>query len=85
MLTEKTALDCKDIAERYGIGRDKAYKLMRQIAYVNGGAAIPGKLLLSEIEFFEASRGRRPGEIAPPTEEKIQNWTIQQMMEARRQ
>jgi len=84
MSNEKTVLDCKDIAKRYGIGRDKAYKLMRQIAYVNGGAAIPGKLLLSEIEYFEAQRGRRPGEVNPPTEEKIQNWTIAMMMEARK-
>lgn len=55
-------LDVNDIAERFGVKRDKAYALIRAIkavSYPPGvGALGKGKILLSELERWEQMYGR---------------------------
>ena len=63
---EKAYLDMYDIAARYGCGTSKAYSYIRAIrAYNGGGALSAGKVLLSEVEYWEQRRGGQE-----PREEK---------------
>ena len=58
----KAYLDVNDVAERFGVKRDKAYSLIRAIkavSYPPGvGALGKGKILLSELERWEQMYGR---------------------------
>lgn len=61
---EKVFYDHNDVAQRYGCGRTQSYYIIRSIKEVNsgsprGGALGPGKVLASELEYWEANRGRR--------------------------
>ena len=54
----KAYLDAQDIKERYGCGLCKAYSIIRGIRDFNGGGALgPGKVLVSELEYWETNRG----------------------------
>ncbi len=78
---DKAVYTMSDIAERYAVGSDKAYRIMRQIAFVNDGLTIPHRALWSEIEYYEARRGRRPGSDKLPTAEEIETWHQTRMPE----
>ena len=55
---EKAFFTVADIAERYGCGTSKAYSIIRGIRDFNGGGALPlGKVLPSELKFWEENRG----------------------------
>lgn len=58
----KAYLDVNDVAERFGVKRDKAYALIRAIKAVSYpprvGALGKGKILLSELERWEQMYGR---------------------------
>ena len=58
----KAYLDVNDVAERFGVKRDKAYSLIRAIkavSYPPGvGALGKGKILPSELERWEQMFGR---------------------------
>lgn len=58
----KAYLDVDDVAERFGVKRDKAYSLIRAIkavSYPPGvGALGKGKILPSELERWEQMYGR---------------------------
>lgn len=51
---EKKWLDVTDIQERYGVSKNTAYRIIREIAHYHGGYSIcHGKLLLTEVEAWE--------------------------------
>lgn len=58
----KAYLDVNDVAERFGVKRDKAYSLIRAIKAVSYpprvGALGKGKILPSELERWEQMYGR---------------------------
>ena len=57
---EKAFLCAQDIAERYACGICRAYSIIRAIRDFNDGGALPiGKVLLSEVEYWEQNRGGR--------------------------
>ena len=61
---EKAYLDHEDIAKRFGCSQGMAYRIIRSIKEVNsvsplGGALGKGKVLPSELGYWEENRGRR--------------------------
>lgn len=55
---DSNVYDLDRIMKRYDIKKEKAYRIMRRIAEVNGGLTLgKGRILLSEIEYFENTRG----------------------------
>ena len=57
---DNNVFDVKKIMERYGVGVNSAYKIMKSIEIVNGGLSLSrGRILLSEIEYYEKTRGGR--------------------------
>ena len=58
----KAYLDVNDVAERFGVKRDKAYSLIRAFKAVSYpprvGALGKGKILPSELERWEQMYGR---------------------------
>lgn len=55
---EKAYFDAQDIATRYACGLNKAYSIIRAIRDFNGGGALsPGKVLASELKYWEENRG----------------------------
>lgn len=74
---ERASFSAADIAERYNVGMTRAYKIMHMIEYVNDGLILgPGRVLWSEIEFYESRRGRRPGQDHIPTSKEIREWEV---------
>lgn len=68
---EKAYLTKYDLMERYGVGMSVAERIMREIIFVNGvcadGAARlaigKGKILPSELAYWEQNRGRVKREV----------------------
>jgi len=64
---EKAYLNKYDIMERYGVSMSIAERIMREIAAINGAcmdgevrfAIGKGKILPSELAYWEENRGRR--------------------------
>ena len=74
-IEEKAAFALRDIMQRYGVGEGKAYSLMKRIEYVNDGLVLgKGHILLTELQFYEKNRGRRPGCKNIPTEQEVDEW-----------
>lgn len=72
---EKAAFNIRDIMHRYGVGETKAYNLLRRIEFVNNGLVLGrGHVLLTELQFYEKNRGRRPGMKNLPTDAEIDEW-----------
>lgn len=57
---DSNVYDVHKLMKRYDVGINVAYKIMRSIEAVNGGLTISkGRVLLSEIEYYEKTRGGR--------------------------
>ena len=55
---DSNVFDVNKIMKRYDVGVNTAYRIMRSIEMANGGLTIgKGRILLSEIEYFENTRG----------------------------
>lgn len=73
---DRAVYSVKDIAARYNVGDQKAYRIMKLIEYVNDGLTTPGRVLWSELEYYETRRGRRPGEKNIPTAQQVHDWEL---------
>ncbi len=59
-LNPEFALGHKEIGERYGVGRNQALEIIKQIKwYVGGGALGRGRVLRTECEAWEAYKGQQ--------------------------
>lgn len=47
---KKAYLDVTDITLLFGCGTSKAYSIMRSVKYFSDKLAMPGKILISELE-----------------------------------
>lgn len=55
---KRAYLDKYDIMRRYDVGMNKALCIMRGIQEFNGGGALgKGRILRTELEYWEANRG----------------------------
>ena len=52
-------LTMDDIRKRYGIGRDAAYRIMREVKKMCGNSVGRGKILLTELEAWEQKWNER--------------------------
>jgi len=72
---DKTTYGLDDICARYNVGLNKGREIIRRIAYVNDGLCIgKSNILWSEIQFYEARRGRKPGDSGIASEEDVRVW-----------
>lgn len=54
----KSYVDKFDIMQRYGVGQEKAKSIMRAIKDFNSGGVLgKGRLLVSEVTYWEERRG----------------------------
>ena len=52
--------DVQKIMKRYDVGLNAARRIIREIEIANGGLTISkGRILISEIEYYEKTRGGR--------------------------
>lgn len=52
-IPSKPYLDAKDIKDRYNVGINKAYEIIRCVHRVCGSKLGPGKVLPSELAYWE--------------------------------
>lgn len=59
MTNAKAYLTTQDVAQRYGVCLKKAQEIIRGCEYLNGGLLLgKGKVLPSELKYWEDNRGR---------------------------
>lgn len=57
---DANVFDVNKIMKRYDVGLNTAYRIIKNIEFANGGLAIgKGRILLSEVEHYERTRGGR--------------------------
>lgn len=79
---DKAYLTKEDIMERYDVSINVALRIMREVSAINGECAdgtirpaiAVGKLLPSELEYWEKNRGRIP--LIKRQEEQEEEWQI---------